>query len=269
MVTVITGSIALKLRMRVGIHLAMYFRLPQLGCYCTCARARVVPKSRERLNRFPLDLVQRWGPVSRVACNSKSQLGPTLHVPTCKVTFPDLKNGWTDSNLVRGQGPVSRVQCKSVDSTPTQFRTCRAQPLAPSFVAPKRRFTGHNIGTKVCSKHASIRECLKCYTALGLREVIHSYSNHIPSYASFHSRMHLCCHQNITLYHCMHHHFRPNLKRMTSNLKHNDRKYDLNHVKVFILAKKLVDSEYKKSFRLTPLSSLKHNLLYISPKTFC
>ena len=31
---------------------------------------------------------------------------------------------------------------------------------------------------------------------------------------------------------------------------HNDRKYDLNHVKVFILAKKkkLVDSEYKTGF---------------------
>ena len=37
---------ALKLRMREGIYLAMYFHVLQLGCYCTCARARVVPISR-------------------------------------------------------------------------------------------------------------------------------------------------------------------------------------------------------------------------------
>ena len=29
------------------------------------------------------------------------------------------------------------VPCKSVGSTPTKLRTCRAQPLARSFVAPK------------------------------------------------------------------------------------------------------------------------------------
>ena len=40
------------------------------------------------------NMVQRWGPVSRVVC--KSQLGPTLHVRTCRVTVPDLKNGWAD-----------------------------------------------------------------------------------------------------------------------------------------------------------------------------
>ena len=58
------------------------------------ARARVVPRSRERLNRLRSNLVQRWGPVSRVAC--KSQLVPTLHVRTCRVMVPDLKNGWAD-----------------------------------------------------------------------------------------------------------------------------------------------------------------------------
>ena len=26
----------------------------------------------------------------------KSKLGPTLHVRTCRVTVPDLKNGWAD-----------------------------------------------------------------------------------------------------------------------------------------------------------------------------
>ena len=39
-------------------------------------------------------------------------------------------------------GPVTRVPWKSVGSTPTQFCAYRAQPLARSFVAPKRRFTG-------------------------------------------------------------------------------------------------------------------------------
>ena len=38
--SVITGPITLKLRMHVGTHLAMYFQVSQLGCYCTCARAR-------------------------------------------------------------------------------------------------------------------------------------------------------------------------------------------------------------------------------------
>ena len=75
--------------MHEGIHLAMYFHVSQLGCYCTCPRARVVPSSRERVNRLRSNLVQRWGPVSRAVC--KSQLGPTLHVRTCRVTVPDLK----------------------------------------------------------------------------------------------------------------------------------------------------------------------------------
>ena len=43
--SVITGPIALKLRMHVGTHLKMYFHVPQLGCYCTCERARVIPSS--------------------------------------------------------------------------------------------------------------------------------------------------------------------------------------------------------------------------------
>ena len=40
--SVISGPITLKLRMHVavGTHLAMYFHVSQLGCYCTCARAR-------------------------------------------------------------------------------------------------------------------------------------------------------------------------------------------------------------------------------------
>ena len=62
----------------------MYFHVSKLGCYCTCARPRVVTRSRERLNRLRSNLVHRWGPASSVAC--KSQLGPTLHVRTCTVT---------------------------------------------------------------------------------------------------------------------------------------------------------------------------------------
>ena len=87
--SVITGPIALKLRMHEDIHLAMYFDVPQLGCYCTYTRARVVPRSRERLNRLRSNLVQRWGPANRVAC--KSQLGPTLHVRRCRVTVADSR----------------------------------------------------------------------------------------------------------------------------------------------------------------------------------
>ena len=45
-------------------------------------------------NRSRWKWIPWWGPVSRVAC--KSQLGPTLHVRTCRMTVLDLKNGWTD-----------------------------------------------------------------------------------------------------------------------------------------------------------------------------
>ena len=39
--SIITGLIALKLRMHEGIHLATYFYVSQLGCYCTCARSQI------------------------------------------------------------------------------------------------------------------------------------------------------------------------------------------------------------------------------------
>ena len=112
----------------------MYLHVSKLGCYCTCARARVVPRSRKRLNRLRSNLVQRWGPVSRVAC--KSQLRLTLHVRTCRVTVPDLKNGWADRVQIwykdRDRLVGCRATCKSVGSIPTQFCTCRAQPrLSP------------------------------------------------------------------------------------------------------------------------------------------
>ena len=83
--------------MNEGIHLTMYFHVSQLECYCTCARARVVPRSRERLNRLRSKLVQRWRPVSiGRRATGKWPLGPTLHLRTYRVTVPDLKNGWTD-----------------------------------------------------------------------------------------------------------------------------------------------------------------------------
>ena len=50
------GPIVLKFRMHVGTRLAMYFHVAQLGS--TCARARIVPRSRERLNRLRSNLVQ-------------------------------------------------------------------------------------------------------------------------------------------------------------------------------------------------------------------
>ena len=52
-----TGPIALKLCTHEGIHLAMYFHVSLLGCYCTCTRARVVPRTRERLKRLRSNLV--------------------------------------------------------------------------------------------------------------------------------------------------------------------------------------------------------------------
>ena len=55
----ITGRIALKLRMHVDTHLAMKFRVSQLGRYCTCARASVVPRSRERLDPLRSNSVHR------------------------------------------------------------------------------------------------------------------------------------------------------------------------------------------------------------------
>ena len=123
------------------IHLAIYCHELQLGCTC---------KGRSQISRMAepiaLEFGTAMGPVSRVAC--KSQLGSTLHARTCIVTVPDLKNGWADcvriwstdrDRLVGSVGSqsVSWSECKSVGSTPTQFRTCRAEPLAGSFVATK------------------------------------------------------------------------------------------------------------------------------------
>ena len=123
-----TGPIALKFRMlHEGVHLTMYLHVSQLGCYCTCARARVVPESRERLNRLCSNLVQRWRPVSRVAC--KSQQGPTLHVRKCRVTVPDLKNGWADCAQIWYTDRDRLDGCP-----PTQFRRCRNCVLSLSLV---------------------------------------------------------------------------------------------------------------------------------------
>ena len=64
----------------------------------TTARAHVqgnsCSRSRERLDRSRSNLVYWWGLDKRVMC--KSKLGPTLHVRACRLTVPDLKNGWID-----------------------------------------------------------------------------------------------------------------------------------------------------------------------------
>ena len=92
--SVITGAISLKLGIQVGTHQAMHSHVLRLGCYCTCARAGGVSRSRERLGRLRSNLVHGWGPVSRVPC--KSHFGPRLHVRTCRMPLPDLRNGWAD-----------------------------------------------------------------------------------------------------------------------------------------------------------------------------
>ena len=92
--SVITGAISLKLGIHVGTHQAMHSHVLRLGCYCTCARAGGVSRSRERLGRLRSNLVHGWGPVSRVPC--KSHFGPRLHVRTCRMPLPDLRNGWAD-----------------------------------------------------------------------------------------------------------------------------------------------------------------------------
>ena len=49
---------SLKLRTHVGTHPAMYLNVSQLGCDCTCARARQrCPRSRERLDRSRSNLL--------------------------------------------------------------------------------------------------------------------------------------------------------------------------------------------------------------------
>ena len=126
--SVSSGPIVLTLRMHEGIHLAMYFHVSQLGCFCTCARARVVPRSRERLNRLRSNLVQRLRPVSRVAC--PRQLGPTLHVHG--VTVPDLKNGWADCVQIWCMGRERLVGCHASQLEAQPRRSARAG-LNPSL----------------------------------------------------------------------------------------------------------------------------------------
>ena len=72
----------------------MYFHVSQLWCYCTRVRARVVHRSRGRLNWLRSDLAQWWRLISRVV--SRSQLGPNLHVCTSRVPVSGIKSGWPD-----------------------------------------------------------------------------------------------------------------------------------------------------------------------------
>ena len=139
--------------MYVGIHPAMHLYVSQLGCDCTCARARRAmfhvhvqcSRFRERLDRLRSNLVYRWGSVRRVAY--KSKLGPTLHVRTCRVTVPDLKNVWTDCAQIWHTVRDRLVGCRAqiIGGTPAQFRTCKAHYLVSSVGRPKRRYTGYCI----------------------------------------------------------------------------------------------------------------------------
>ena len=88
------GPIELKLGTQLGLHQIIHLHVVRLGCYSTCARAGGAPRSRERLGRLRSNLVHGWGPVSRVPC--KSHFGPRLHVRTCRMPLPDLRNGWAD-----------------------------------------------------------------------------------------------------------------------------------------------------------------------------
>ena len=74
----------------------------------------------------------------------KSKLGPTLHVRTCRVTVPYLKNGWTDCAQIWYTIRDRLVGCRAqaIGGTPAQFRTCKAHYLARSVGRPKRRYTG-------------------------------------------------------------------------------------------------------------------------------
>ena len=74
----------------------------------------------------------------------KSKLGPTLHVRTCRVTVPDLKNCWTDCAQIWYTVRDRLVGCRAqvIGGTPAQFRTYKAHYLTPSVGRPKRRYTG-------------------------------------------------------------------------------------------------------------------------------
>ena len=113
----------------------MHSHVLRLGCYCTCARAGGVSRSRERLGRLRSNLVHGWGPVSRVPC--KSHFGPRLHVRTCRMPLPDLRNGWADCVQIWHTASDRLEGCKPVGSTLSPFRTCRAHYLARSFFAQK------------------------------------------------------------------------------------------------------------------------------------
>ena len=132
-------GVALFLLCQVGIWLFRYMCLtPNARATCKNEGVSVFQQLRKRYNSWPdydetLHACKHSpGNVFPRQCGNVSQLGVLLHVRTCK----------------RGSQisiTVSRVPCKSVGSTPTQFRTCRAQASARSFVAPKRRLTDSTV----------------------------------------------------------------------------------------------------------------------------
>ena len=73
-----------------------------------------------------------------------------MHLRTCRVTVPDLKNGWTDCAQIWYTVRDRLVGCRAllIGGTPAQFRTCKAHYLARSVGRPKRRYTGMTFYTK-------------------------------------------------------------------------------------------------------------------------
>ena len=143
--SVITGAISLKLGIQVGTHQAMHSHVLRLGCYCTCARAGGVSRSRERLGRLRSNLVHGWGPVSRVPC--KSQLGPRLHVRTCRMPLPDLRNGWADCVQIwhTASDRLEGCFCASPLEAPSRPSARAGLTISLARSSPKRCFTGIKI----------------------------------------------------------------------------------------------------------------------------
>ena len=135
----ITVPIALKIGMPEGIHLAIYFHVSQLRFYCTCTRARVVPRPRERLNRLRSNLVQRWEPVSSVA-SCKSARTYFARVPVQGDGFRSQERlGRLRSNLGHGRDRDRLVGCRAsqLEAHPRKGSASRSL-----VCRPKRRLTG-------------------------------------------------------------------------------------------------------------------------------
>ena len=70
-----------------------------------------------------------------------------MHVRTCRVTVPDLENGWTNCAQIWYTVGDRLAGCHAqvIGGTSAQYRTCKAHYPARSFGRPKRRYTCVNI----------------------------------------------------------------------------------------------------------------------------